>query len=79
MPLVINSLRGGLTDTTCMHTHTHTHTHTHARTHAHAHTRMHAHARMHTHTYSEITAYTVLAYSYCASFHDAHGCSGHAH
>ena len=29
--------------------------------------------------YSEVTAYTVLAYSYWASFHDTYECLGHAH
>ena len=29
--------------------------------------------------YSEVTAYTVLAYSYWASFHDTYGCLRHAH
>ena len=29
--------------------------------------------------YSELTAYTVLAYSYWACFHDAYGCLCHAH
>ena len=29
--------------------------------------------------YSEVTAYTVLAYSYWASFHDAYECLRHAH
>ena len=29
--------------------------------------------------YSEVTAYTVLAYSYWASFYDACGCLRHAH
>ena len=30
-------------------------------------------------TYSEVTAYTVLAYSYWASFHNAYMCLRHAH
>ena len=29
--------------------------------------------------YSEVTAYTALAYSYWGSFHDAYGCLCHAH
>ena len=29
--------------------------------------------------YSEVTAYTALAYSYWASFHDTYGCLHHAH
>ena len=29
--------------------------------------------------YSEVTAYTVLAYSYWASFHDAYICLHHVH
>ena len=29
--------------------------------------------------YSEVTAYTVLAYSYWVSFHDSYGCLHHAH
>ena len=29
--------------------------------------------------YSEVTAYTALAYSYSASFHDAHACLCHTH
>ena len=29
--------------------------------------------------YSEVMAYTVLAYSYWASFHDAYECLRHAH
>ena len=29
--------------------------------------------------YSEVTAYTALAYSYCTSFHDAYICLRHAH
>ena len=28
--------------------------------------------------YSEVTAYTVLAYPYWANFHDAYGCLRHA-
>ena len=30
-------------------------------------------------TYSEVTAYTALAYSYWASFHDAYICLRHAY
>ena len=29
--------------------------------------------------YSELMAYTALAYSYLASFHDAYACLHHAH
>ena len=29
--------------------------------------------------YSELIPYTVLAYSYWVSFHDAYQCQGHAH
>ena len=29
--------------------------------------------------YSEVMAYTVLAYSYCVCFHDAYECLRHAH
>ena len=29
--------------------------------------------------YSEVTAYTTLAYSFWNSFHDMYGCKGHAH
>ena len=32
-----------------------------------------------TNCYNELTAYTALAYSYWASFHDAYQCQGHAH
>ena len=32
-----------------------------------------------TNCYNELTAYTTLAYSYWASFHDAYKCQGHAH
>ena len=32
-----------------------------------------------TNCYSELTAYTMLAYSYWVSFHNAYQCQGHTH